>query len=58
MSDTPPKRQRRPKSDRVWPDPIPDTFENVINVLANSTARKDTEWKFLNEYRQPDEAQT
>ncbi|MCY4475935.1 MAG: hypothetical protein OXC83_10950 [Chloroflexi bacterium] len=43
-----PKRKRRPKSDRIWPEPIPDTFENVIDVLANSTVRKDEEWKFLN----------
>ena len=56
MTDIPnPKRKRRPKSDRVWPEPIPDTFENVIDVLANSTARKDDERKFQNEYRQPDE---
>ena len=51
-------RKRRPKSDRVWPDPIPDTFDNVIDVLANSTVRKDEEWKFLNEYREPEEPRT
>ena len=49
------RRKRRPKSDRVWPEPILDTFENVIDLPANSTARKDDEWKFLNEYREPDE---
>ena len=56
MTDKP-KRKRRAKSDRVWPEPIPDTFENVIDVLANSKVRKDDEWKFQNEYRQPDEPQ-
>ena len=49
------KRKRRPKSDRVWPKQIPDTFDNVIHALANSKSRKDSEWKFQNEYRQPDE---
>ena len=53
MTDQP-KRKRRPKSDRVWPEPIPDTFENVIDVLANSSVRKDDEWKFLNEYQEPE----
>ncbi len=57
MADEP-KRKRRPKSDRVWPEAIPDTFENVIDVLANSQARDESEWKFLNEYRQPQEPQT
>lgn len=58
MTTEKPKRKRRPKSDRIWPKPIPDTFENVIDALANSQARDESEWKFLNEYRQPREPQS
>ena len=55
MTGKPPRRKRHPKSDRIWPEPISDTFENVIYALVNSKTRQDSEWKFLNDCRQPDE---
>ena len=55
MTDKPSKHKRRSKSDRVWSVPIPHTFENVIDVLTNTPARKDDEWKSVNDYRKSDE---
>ncbi len=49
-----PKRRRLKKGEQVWPDPIPDSFENVVKAVVTSPRRKEGEWAYLKRYHAPD----
>ena len=49
-----PKPKRLKKGEQVWPDPIPDDFENVVKAVVTSPRREEGEWGYLRRYRDTD----
>ena len=38
-------KRGRPET-REWPDPIPDTPENIARVLMNTPPKKPNDWRY------------
>lgn len=47
------KRKRGRLSKREWPDPIPDTPENIMHAIVNTPPKKPDEWRFLQDPDNP-----
>lgn len=46
-----PNQKRLKRGERVWPDPAPDSFENVVKAVVTVPKRKEHEWKYLQRER-------
>ncbi len=46
-----PKRPRGRPVEKEWPDPIPDSPENIMRAILATPPKRDDEWDYLK--RQP-----